>query len=213
MIQTDDTTGDRAGPRRQGDRRPAGSGFLRRRPEQAASSFMKLHARPQRRDGRERVFKDYRRLPPGRRLLGVRRPVRRRVDRRGRVLDARAAEVSRGQAGERPRRGRIALLARIGGLYRLEAETRRKPGRNTPQGWDDATWHAHRYEIARLQRSRPILDAFTPELEGVRRVKVLPKSPIGEAIGYALNHWAALMRHLGVRLPGDRTTTRTANGR
>ena len=26
--------------------------------------------------------------------------------------------------------------------------------------------------------------------------KVLPKSPIGEAIGYALNHWGALERYL-----------------
>jgi transposase len=28
-----------------------------------------------------------------------------------------------------------------------------------------------------------------------RRVEVLPKSPLGEAVGYALSHWAALMRY------------------
>jgi hypothetical protein len=46
-----------------------------------------------------------------------------------------------------------------------------------------------------LQRSRPILDAIHAWLVA-ERPKVLPKSPIGEAISYALNHWAALIRPL-----------------
>ena len=45
------------------------------------------------------------------------------------------------------------------------------------------------------QRSRPILEAIHAWLVA-EQPKVLPKSPIGEAIGYALNHWNALIRPL-----------------
>src|SRR5512135_809944 len=45
------------------------------------------------------------------------------------------------------------------------------------------------------ERSRPIFKQFHDWLEA-EAPKVLPKSPIGEAIGYALNHWAALERPL-----------------
>jgi hypothetical protein len=48
---------------------------------------------------------------------------------------------------------------------------------------------------SRLERSKPILDTIRAWLE-TERPKVLPKSPIGEAIGYALNHWEALIRPL-----------------
>ena len=47
----------------------------------------------------------------------------------------------------------------------------------------------------RDERSRPIFDKFHAWLEA-ERPKVLPKSPIGEAIRYALNHWEALKRPL-----------------
>ena len=47
----------------------------------------------------------------------------------------------------------------------------------------------------REERSRPIFDKFHAWLEA-ELPKVLPKSPIGEAIQYALNHWAALKRPL-----------------
>jgi transposase len=40
----------------------------------------------------------------------------------------------------------------------------------------------------------PILGQFHTWLEG-QRPEVLPKSPMGEAIGYALNNWAALVRY------------------
>jgi transposase len=40
----------------------------------------------------------------------------------------------------------------------------------------------------------PILEQFHPWLEA-QRPEVLPKSPMGEAIGYALNNWAALVRY------------------
>src|SRR6266436_762737 len=66
------------------------------------------------------------------------------------------------------------------------------------------TWNARRrntrprvtrHSSRRGTRSRPICDEFHAWLEA-EAPKVLPKSPIGEAIGYALNHWAALVRPL-----------------
>jgi transposase len=51
-----------------------------------------------------------------------------------------------------------------------------------------------RHEL-RGERSRPIFDKFRAWLEA-EQPKVLPKSPIGEAIQYALNHWEALKRPL-----------------
>jgi hypothetical protein len=40
----------------------------------------------------------------------------------------------------------------------------------------------------------PILERFHAWLES-QRPEVLPKSPLGEAVGYALNNWAALVRY------------------
>jgi transposase len=84
------------------------------------------------------------------------------------------------------------VLAWVGRLYEIEEEA--KEARRTHPEWDDATWHAHRFELRR-QRSWPILESVHAWL-GAEQPKVLPKSPIGEAIGYALNHWGALIRPL-----------------
>jgi transposase len=84
------------------------------------------------------------------------------------------------------------VLAWVVGLYKVE-EDAKESRKNHPE-WDDTAWHAHRDEL-RLQRSRPILDAIHAWLVA-EQPKVLPKSPIGEAIGYALNHWGALIRPL-----------------
>jgi transposase len=46
----------------------------------------------------------------------------------------------------------------------------------------------------RQERSVPVLEELFAWLEGVR-AQVLPKSPMGEAIGYALNNKAALLRY------------------
>jgi hypothetical protein len=86
----------------------------------------------------------------------------------------------------------LLMLAWVAGLYEVEGGA--KDARKRHPEWDDAAWHTYRYDL-RLERSRPILEAIRLWLEGERE-KVLPKSPIGEAIGYALNHWAALMRPL-----------------
>ena len=82
------------------------------------------------------------------------------------------------------------MLAWVVGLYDVE-EYAKKARKKHPE-WDDATWHAYRHDL-RSKRSRPILETIHTWLEN-ERLKVLPKSPIGEAIGYALNHWSALIR-------------------
>ena len=47
----------------------------------------------------------------------------------------------------------------------------------------------------RQEQSRPILETIKEWLD--KEVgQVLPKSPMAEAIGYALNHWKALERYL-----------------
>jgi transposase len=81
------------------------------------------------------------------------------------------------------------VLAWIAGLYEVEDDA--KQARKKHPEWDDPIWHAYRYDL-RLTRSKPIFDAILAWLQG-ERAKILPKSPIGEAINYALNHWAALI--------------------
>ncbi|MFO0952963.1 MAG: IS66 family transposase [Isosphaeraceae bacterium] len=76
-----------------------------------------------------------------------------------------------------------AAIAWIGRLYGVEREAR-------DGGWDDA-----RLMEARSGRSRPLLESFGGWLEGEAR-KVLPKSPVGEAIAYTRSNRAALTRHL-----------------
>jgi hypothetical protein len=91
--------------------------------------------------------------------------------------------------GVRPERADLSREppARAGGRGRP-----RRPGRLRRQ--DEATWHAYRFTLRR-EHSRPILDAIRGWLDA-QQPEVLPKSPIGEAIGYALNHWGALIRPL-----------------
>lgn len=47
----------------------------------------------------------------------------------------------------------------------------------------------------RAKESRPILEKFRTWLE-VKKAETLPKSPVGEAIAYALRHWGQLNRYL-----------------
>jgi transposase len=47
----------------------------------------------------------------------------------------------------------------------------------------------------RLREAKPLLDAFKVWLDA-EALKVLPKSPLGEAIGYARGQWVALTRYL-----------------
>jgi transposase len=76
-------------------------------------------------------------------------------------------------------------------LYRIEqeagAEIERR-GLPLAEGW----WLRLQW---RQERAVPLLTRLCQWLQE-QRGKVLPKSPIGEAIGYALNQWAALWRYV-----------------
>jgi transposase len=76
-----------------------------------------------------------------------------------------------------------AAIAWISGLYAVERVARE-------ERWADA-----RLMATRGERSRPRLESFGAWLEGEAK-KVLPKSPIGEAIAYARSNWTALLRYL-----------------
>jgi transposase len=80
-------------------------------------------------------------------------------------------------------------LAWIKLLYNVEREAKEK---HEAEGYE--AFVAARYAL-REERSRPIFKQFHDWLVA-EAPKVLPKSPIGEAIQYALNHWAALERPL-----------------
>lgn len=80
-----------------------------------------------------------------------------------------------------PRHSHMAL-AYIRRLYAVESDAKQAK-------LDDDARRALRQE-----RSVPILKEFFAWLEGVRG-QVLPRSPMGEAIGYALNHRMALLRY------------------
>lgn len=74
------------------------------------------------------------------------------------------------------------LLAYIRLLYDVEREAR------------DGELSAEDRRALRQARSKPILDDIKAYLEA-ERGNVLPKSPIGQAISYALSNWAALERY------------------
>jgi transposase len=62
----------------------------------------------------------------------------------------------------------------------------------------------------RRERSRPAMDAFHAWLEA-EKPKHLPKGPMGEAIGYALNQWQTLIAFLDdPRLPVDNNASEGA---
>lgn len=76
-----------------------------------------------------------------------------------------------------------AALGFIGRLYAIDAELKKKqlpPAQRTAE---------------RRRLATPVLEAFRVWLD-VEELVVLPKSPIGDAIGYARNQWTALTRFL-----------------
>jgi transposase len=81
-------------------------------------------------------------------------------------------------------------LAWIQLLYVVEREAEK----HKAEGYE--AFVAARHAL-RGERSRPIFKQFHDWLEA-EAPKVLPKSPISEAIQYAMNHWAALERPLDV---------------
>jgi len=74
-----------------------------------------------------------------------------------------------------------AAIAMIRLLYKVEEEARDLPSEER--------------KVLRQERSKPRLEQIKEWLEK-ERIAVLPKSPIGQAIGYALNNWTALARYV-----------------
>lgn len=90
--------------------------------------------------------------------------------------------------------GRVAheALARIGQLYAIERELAdARAGSSSELARDE--WHAQ-VAAVRQERARPLLDSLGQWLETEQR-RALPKSPLGQAVAYALSNWAALSRY------------------
>jgi transposase len=117
----------------------------------------------------------------------------------GRVLHvccwahARRKFVSAVEAGDE--RGNAALEW-IRQLYAIERELPPllPPSEDPPtviQRWQ----REEQRRMARQQQAEPVLAALKQWLDE-QRPQALPKSPLGQAVGYALNHWEALQRYL-----------------
>ena len=115
-----------------------------------------------------------------------------------------AAEVLRGRTTDPPRAHR-----RWRGSACCTRSRRRPRRRDSARG---ATRRGTPAACAAEEKSRPLLDKLKEWLDHEDQPRVLPKSPIGEAIGYARNHWAALERYLEAGLSW-RSTTGPASGR
>jgi hypothetical protein len=81
----------------------------------------------------------------------------------------------------------LMLLARVRELYEVE-----KDARAAAKTRDELV--ALRY-VLRQERSVAIMTAMLKDLERWK-TEVLPKSPVGGAVGYAINQWAELERFL-----------------
>jgi transposase len=82
-------------------------------------------------------------------------------------------------------------LAYIGCLYKVEREAKAYEEANGLVGEERAAYRC----AMRQEKSQPILERFHDWLRE-REKQVLPKSPMGEAIGYALGQWEALNRYI-----------------
>jgi transposase len=69
------------------------------------------------------------------------------------------------------------------------------PPADDPAGQDQRRRREEQRRQGRRQQAQPVLDALKGWLDE-QQPQALPKSPLGQAIGYALNHWEALCRYL-----------------
>ena len=89
-----------------------------------------------------------------------------------------------------------AALEWIRQLYAIErALPPLLPPSDDPQALIQRWQREEQRRAARQQQAEPVLVALKQWLDEQRR-QALPKSPLGQAIGYALNHWEALQRYL-----------------
>jgi hypothetical protein len=93
-------------------------------------------------------------------------------------------------------------LARIGQLFAIERELKEVRHGESAEGttcagsWSELSGdeRAERIAAVREERAKPLLESFGQWLHE-RHAKALPKSPIGQAIAYALSNWKALCRY------------------
>src|SRR4051794_19783220 len=85
-----------------------------------------------------------------------------------------------------------AALAYYGQLYKIEKEIKAELAQ-LPEDDDEPTRAAIRLRV-RQERTVSVWESFEKWLEA-ERLQVLPKSPLGAAIGYVQNHWEALKRY------------------
>jgi transposase len=81
-------------------------------------------------------------------------------------------------------------LDRIGMLYAIESAVKARAEAGQRTATADETL------AARIEKSAPQLETIRAWLE-LTETKVLPKSPMAEAIRYCLNQWQALVRYVG----------------
>ena len=89
-----------------------------------------------------------------------------------------------------------AALEWIRQLYAIERELPPLlPPSDDPQAVTQRWQREEQRRAVRQQQAEPVLLALKQRLDE-QRPQALPKSPWGQAIGYALNHWEALERYL-----------------
>jgi hypothetical protein len=85
-----------------------------------------------------------------------------------------------------------AALAYYSQIYAIEKEIKAEIAK-LPEGGDEPAQAAIRLRV-RQERAVPVLEGFKAWLDA-QKPDVLPKSPLGAAIGYVQNHWEALRRY------------------
>ena len=96
------------------------------------------------------------------------------------------------EAKETDRRRSAEMLAMVQQLYAVEDEAKEKIAKLTESTRPQRD--QIRYEL-RQEKSVPILARIKAWLDAEQKL-VLPRSPMAQAIGYALNQWAALNRYI-----------------
>jgi transposase len=87
-------------------------------------------------------------------------------------------------------------VERIGQLYAIERELPPLlPPCDDPETAEQRRQREEQRRLWRQQQARPVLEELKKWLDD-QKGKVLPKSVLGQAVGYALNNWAALSRYL-----------------
>ena len=79
------------------------------------------------------------------------------------------------------------ILALVGRLYEVEKNIRKDRKEGEASDYD-------KVKKARIEQANPVLETIGDWL-GKQQPRVLPKGPLGQAIGYALGNWTALTRY------------------